>query len=553
MDHEKPSTRFTDLPTDILREIISHLDNDGLLQLGRTCKDTHTLALSEFFSRNDLREPEEGFIVAYKKPIETLPALRAALFVKDLRQLHFYLNPNLDRLIGEVADLRSLAARVSTMEIVRLHFSVVDGWIDAYGQFPSDRMDRRMWKELFTGLLDGILSKSCTQLLVRGGERLKELYLFEPKPVRTLLPPIRVETRPASVREEKNQRSFKKLFCLFLHRTRMKGGHVVQKVEKPLSKAEERLSPSTPRNKLKDLDIHSDMLLQEPFLDWTLSRVEAASATLTKLSFKCISVPRETWRTVLQTLVLPHLVEFEVCFDLVVYETCGARFVDVMHFLSQHPSLSIVHLHGVEVLVLPNATIKPILPKLTSITAHPVYVTYILQCSRNRLPHLSAVCISTEYLQMPNFDYPSFDTALNSIASFKFAQPITLTLRFQSLYGVEEWFAAHREFGSQSPLASLHQVNSLIIACAWHVDLPHSVTASFDAWLALFPSVEKVEFTEQAMDDPKKCFLDPEFLKRLASACPQLKEVVSERKLVSVANIREEPASGEQLRGPKRS
>ncbi|KAJ3509885.1 hypothetical protein NLJ89_g4976 [Agrocybe chaxingu] len=542
MDDEKPSTRLTDLPTDILQEIISHLDNDGLLQLGRTCKDTHTLALSEFFSQNDLRRPEEGFIVAYKKPIETLPALRAALFVKDLRQLHCYLNPNLDRLIGEVADLRSLAARVSTMEMVWLHFSVVDG------------VDKRVWsvparpdgqedveRACLRGCWMKIRGQSCIQLLVTGGERLKELYLFEPKPVQH--PPIRVETRPAPVAEEKNQRSFKKLLRRIFRRARKERDPVVRKVEEPLPKAEEqRLSPApAPRNRLKELDIHSDILLQEPFLDWTLSRVEAASATLTKLSFKCISVPRETWRTVLRTLVLPHLLEFEVCFDLVVYETCGARFVDVMHFLSQHPSLSIIHLHGVEVLILPDATIKPILPKVTSITAHPVYVTYILQSSRNRLPHLSAVCISTEYLQTPNFDYQSFDTALNCIASFKFMQPIILTLRFQTHYGVEEWFAAHRELGPQSPLASLHQINSLIIACAWHVDLPQSVTASFDEWLALFPSVEKVEFTEQAMNDPKKCFLDPEFLKRLAVACPKLKEVVAERELVNIVSIRDDP------------
>ena len=94
--------KLCDLPMELLVEIVQRLDNPALLNLGLTCRCVHSLALDTFFTNNKIHDPQSGWLVAYKRPIEMLPAVRNALFVQKLDQLHYYFNPPVERKLEEV-------------------------------------------------------------------------------------------------------------------------------------------------------------------------------------------------------------------------------------------------------------------------------------------------------------------------------------------------------------------------------------------------------------------------------------------------------------------
>ena len=170
------------LPAELLHEVISHLDNPSLLQFGLTCKRLHYISLNTYFERNDIQNPSHGWLVAYQTPPETLPALRAALWVKEIKQLHFYFNPGIDKLIAEVVDMYWLVRRLSSIDLVKLHFSVVDTWIWRHG--PNYQLlDGHRWFEVFTGLLEIIIERGCTDLQITGAGMLESMYTTPPKPL----------------------------------------------------------------------------------------------------------------------------------------------------------------------------------------------------------------------------------------------------------------------------------------------------------------------------------------------------------------------------------
>ena len=79
----------------------------------------NSIALNYFFSINGISDPEIGQFSAFQnQPIETLPVLRSALFVKRLSYSWFDLNPRIERMCNEVSDIRVLAARLEAVSIL---------------------------------------------------------------------------------------------------------------------------------------------------------------------------------------------------------------------------------------------------------------------------------------------------------------------------------------------------------------------------------------------------------------------------------------------------
>jgi hypothetical protein len=166
---------FCDLPAELLFEIVQRLDNPALLSLGLTCHCVHSLALDTFFTNNKICDPKSGWLIAYKTPVETLPALRNALFVQKLDQLHYYFNPPVEIMLEEVRDLHALISRMPTTGLVKLHFSVMDHHF-GFGRGEPQVLNSEVWKKEFQRLLDLILEKGCSELYVEGGEKLIGLY-----------------------------------------------------------------------------------------------------------------------------------------------------------------------------------------------------------------------------------------------------------------------------------------------------------------------------------------------------------------------------------------
>ena len=106
-------------------------------------------------------------------PVETLPALRVALFIQNLDQVNYSFNPGIERMLGEVHDLRALISRMPTIRFVSLDFISVDAH---FMNGEPQVLNPEVWKREFQGLLDLILEKGCYDLCVQGGVRFIEFY-----------------------------------------------------------------------------------------------------------------------------------------------------------------------------------------------------------------------------------------------------------------------------------------------------------------------------------------------------------------------------------------
>lgn len=297
-------------------------------------------------------------------------------------------------------------------------------------------------------------------------------------------------------------------------------------------------------SRLSNISIHSDMLLQPTFFPWTLSTLSNASWRFTNLSIKCTHIPTATWSALLRFMSLPHLEIFEIATDLVVCSN-GAAFRDLQYFFARHWTIHTLHLQGVERLDTPPIIREPILPILSSLMAHPVWVISLLEMQEwypDSLSQLKSIGISTEYYQYNTpFNYELFDAALVCVGNFS-GTDITLTLRFMCEKGVESWFAEHVALGmTNSVLCRLTCVSHLVISGGFFVEIATYAKANLSDWLSLFPCLQTVKFVDIA-EEQMKLLGDPKFLMSIAVKCPKIKSV-RVRKAVDLEELRSAASS----------
>ena len=111
-----------------------------------------TIALSYFFSKNDIQDPARGYFTDSSKtaPIQTIPALRSALFVHHLQDFNFVLSRNTKRMCEQVADLCVLATRLHSMKIFKLSFLFVGNYFPLTEKQTFTQAAGGMWFEHVT-------------------------------------------------------------------------------------------------------------------------------------------------------------------------------------------------------------------------------------------------------------------------------------------------------------------------------------------------------------------------------------------------------------------
>ena len=551
MDTPPKLTKLLDLPNELLGLIVEYLDSDSLFWLSMTCRALHYVALPAFFEQNDVKEPASGWVVVYKAPRKTLQALRMALFVEKLDQIHYYLNPGLDRLLGEVRELRGLVARLPSVDQVKLHFSVFDSWLDRSPPTNEERprLDVDVWRKEFGSMLDQFLVRGCKKLHITGGSRVWTIYAYPRETMKPVIPLAtdveQLRSRLASslqllkAREEKVasrtffgalRRKFTSLFCNAVPaKTPLQATTPQEEPTKPPPPVTDIPQPvsSDPGIKpsLHEFYVHSEMLLQPPFLEWTLSTLQLNGECITTLSFKCIDISSETWSDFFAALTFPSLSEFEITSDLIVRPQ-GPEFPCIESFLIRHPSITLLHLHG---LLIPSSfppAQEGILPNLVKLTAHPAYISWLLS-SPNSLPCLSSITVSSEYYLTPDFEYAHFDDALVSIA--RNAGQVELGIRFSSEKGVDAWLQDHVDIGCDvSAISQLIEIKNLAIHSFWFVEFSERTLEILPEFLALFPSLEHVRFMEQP-EGNEQAMLVGGFVKAIGLRCPHIKTVLINR------------------------
>ena len=311
--------------------------------------------------------------------------------------------------------------------------------------------------------------------------------------------------------------------------------------------SQQAITPRPQRNRnLTEAQIHSDMLLRFPFTKWTLSNLNAASSTLTKLSLKMTIEANVTWKTFSRRLSLPLLKTFSLSNHFFV-PVKVPEFVDIEIFLENHPSIQDLYLYGVQLPPSSESIPRPTFQNLVKFNGHPSYVVWLLKSAKLdiiALPNLERVGISSENYanssRLPN--YTHFDPALEAIAES--GRNLVLAFTFNCRGGTAFWFESHVLKGQGqggSIFSRLTNVSTLALYNSWYTP---SMTAVFPEWLRLFPSLRRLRFEKEGVVNVV-CLTDPEFVSSVAMLCPGLETmVVNQEPVIDLGRMRRSRKDG---------
>ncbi|RXW22761.1 hypothetical protein EST38_g3088 [Candolleomyces aberdarensis] len=231
------------------------------------------------------------------------------------------------------------------------------------------------------------------------------------------------------------------------------------------------MGPPTP--KIKTLILDSDMLFASPsFLYWTNQLLSWCAPTLTHLGLQCPETPSGIWCKFFSEVSLPSLTRFEMTRILTV-DKAYVQGSDIISFLSKHPSIQKLYLHGIQAPAclrdLPQPR-KLILPNLVAVTAHPMYIRWFLH-NKRQCPMLKNVVLLTERLTPP-FAYGVLDKALEDLLP-RSHQLDLIGFKFTDEYDLDFWLESHI-YADSSILSSFLNIKRLQINSSHRVRIFNS-------------------------------------------------------------------------------
>ncbi|KIJ99317.1 hypothetical protein K443DRAFT_680042 [Laccaria amethystina LaAM-08-1] len=499
---------LTDLPHELLTQIIYPLDTESIYTLAKTCKTLHFFALPLFLSRNGIyirtQLPEYLSMLCPSK--EGLIALETSLLATNLRNIQYSgcTTDDANRLFYDIRALRRLLARLPSLHAFTwAHYPSSSNVVA-----PNDaKPDMQRWSTEFSTLVDTALQKSCQDLFISGGDTLFTL-----------------SSDQRNLQELPAPKSWK-----FLSYTTRR------KVLSIFSKTENQPLPPCPppAPQCASFCIMSSMLLHPQLLCWFRFTLQANAGAMTRLALNKVVVSSSTWHQLLPALTLPALYNFELNSGDQLVDGMGVALEDIETFLRCNPSIAMLTLSGI---IIPDTTPrlrKPILPKLRIIDAHPKFIAWILCCKVPQFRPLGAV---TTTAKSGEFDYDQFDEALTAIALYSCTNALRLGLNFSSKTGAHEWIQKHISNSTTAQgsvggcLANLAMVTDLTLYTKFWMRLDDGdepIVQLLPQFLALFSSLERVDFAEQPFSarqiDLKGC---KNLLKKIMSVCPRLKSVL---------------------------
>ncbi|KAJ2923203.1 hypothetical protein H1R20_g13891, partial [Candolleomyces eurysporus] len=304
-------------------------------------------------------------------------------------------------------------------------------------------------------------------------------------------------------------------------------------------------SCASPKPKLQRLILQSNIFLTSPsFLNWTNQALSWCASTLTHLELECPQAPSGIWCKFLSKLKLPSLVSFKIASG--VFVEANVQGSDILGFLTRHPGLQKLYLHGIQVSACLSAMPgfgKPILPNLTEVTAHPIWISRLLR-NEKQSPKLKEITLLTEnYTGLDaTFEYDAMDRALEDILPRSYNLDL---IGFKFTCGrndLHSWLQSHVAAGPNSILGSFINTKHLRIDWASHVRLitPTSRLDRITQVAGLFPNLNYLEM-KGLLDiyvPYKKTDHIPLVIEALRQHSPQVKRVkFNEQDPVDIANF----------------
>lgn len=280
------------------------------------------------------------------------------------------------------------------------------------------------------------------------------------------------------------------------------------------------------------------MLFANPsFLEWTNQLLSWCAPTLKHLELQCPETPSGVWRRFFSQLTLPSLSRLDVTQGLPALSDANIPGTDILGFLDRHPSIQLLTVHRIQVpnclCALPEAG-KRILPNLTEVTAHPLYIQWLLG-DKKHCPKLKKVTLSTESYSIHTttainwqFTYDAMDRALEALL------PRSAKLDFIGFRLTKDhpelvsWLQSHVDAGPEiGILSKFGETTHLQIDAAYHVNILNSPTrlALFAQFVGMLPKIEYLEIVKH----PGSLYHTTDYFKPLARAlrlhCPQVERV----------------------------
>ncbi|KAJ2926785.1 hypothetical protein H1R20_g10297, partial [Candolleomyces eurysporus] len=450
---ELTSSKFLDLPPELLLLVLGQLDEADLCALGCTCKDLNALVFPYFFDQYGPKGSLRGWISCYSPPKHGLRAIRCCLSIKNIKSIQYHFSQDIGTLVGEVKELHAIVKR---LEVKDLELCLTDPgrWVaDDFGRTASSLsvLTTSEWTKLYTGLLTTSLTRGCKRVELSGGhEFFRCLRKLERKPKASIGARSSREPAPRYFDESSStaQRRSREIPDL---------AHVGRKLE-------------APNPKLEKLTLASDMLLSNTmFLDWTIQVFSWCAPTLTHLELQCCAISSETWHYFFSEINLPSLYHFRVA-----NEEAMVQLSDILPFLSRHPSIrTLLLLDGIYLPPSPSSLLpKPILPSLEQVVAYPVYLQWLLR-DKNQCPELKEITLLTGFwhgLSRPT-SYRLVDKALETLLLPRSHKLDTIGLRLTQAYcGLDAWLQSHID----NFAAGVHNAQSSLFVTSKHI-LPRFV------------------------------------------------------------------------------
>lgn len=294
------------------------------------------------------------------------------------------------------------------------------------------------------------------------------------------------------------------------------------------------------------------MLLQHPFSQWTLSTLNAASSTITKLSLKLITKASSTWKKFSATLTLPLLREFSFINVFIPRDRDVASFVDIESFLVNHPRIVHICLHGVELPPSSKTVPRPSFQNLITFDAHPLYTVWLMNSlilSPTALPSLQRVVLSSKHYGHQDLVSSRFDSGLKAIAIFP--RSIDLTLMFDWGLQFGNWIHSNVLAGvEKSPISRLVHTDTFSIYCGgteYTEDVPDNILE----WIRLFPALKHLGFNFPALKQfnmvsqaIRKRLVEPQYVANVSLLCQKLETLSVNWEMFDLRLIRSNVESG---------
>ncbi|KAJ2921889.1 hypothetical protein H1R20_g15209, partial [Candolleomyces eurysporus] len=169
-----PLRSLTNLPHELLLQIIDELDDTALCALRGTCRDFNYLVFPLFFDKHKIKSPSQGWIFGYQVPEHTLRAIRCSFSTKNISTIYYYFNKSINRLVKEVEDMHVIVRRADEVKEFKVYLTDPDDWatVRAVRRFDKTQvllLTLEEWTELYLWLLTAAPKKGCQHMQLGGG------------------------------------------------------------------------------------------------------------------------------------------------------------------------------------------------------------------------------------------------------------------------------------------------------------------------------------------------------------------------------------------------